>query len=148
MKPADIQRDIAIPAIHPPDAKETAPWREYPLTIIIVNRKSKTQDPQGAFTEASDRISPLNRDQAARCQCPPGWKICLGLFCGGSTPKSLWKTPRPHTNHSSRTSRHTRMAGGTRQTRRHNHTLRLDGSHQNPGTNKNTNISRNHNENY
>ena len=65
MKAAAIQRDMRIPAIHPPDAKETAPWRDYPFTIIIVNRKSKTKDPQGAFTEASDRISSLNRDQAA-----------------------------------------------------------------------------------
>ena len=39
MKAAAIQRDMRIPAIHPPDAKETAPWRNYPLTIIIVNRK-------------------------------------------------------------------------------------------------------------
>ncbi|KAK2152473.1 hypothetical protein LSH36_327g01007 [Paralvinella palmiformis] len=65
MKAADIQRDMKIPAIHPPDAKETAPLRDYPLTIIIVNRKSKTQDPQGAFTEASDRVSSLYRHQAA-----------------------------------------------------------------------------------
>ena len=65
MKAAAIQRDMRIPAIHPPDAKETAPWRDYPLTIIIVNKTSKTQDPQGTFTEASDRISSMNRDQAA-----------------------------------------------------------------------------------
>jgi len=39
MKAAAIQRDMRIPAIHPPDAKETAPWRDYPFTIIIVNRK-------------------------------------------------------------------------------------------------------------
>jgi len=35
MKAAAIQRDLGIPASHPPDAKETAPWRERPLTIII-----------------------------------------------------------------------------------------------------------------
>ena len=40
MKAAAIQRDMGIPAIHPPDAKETAPWRDYRLTIIIVNKKS------------------------------------------------------------------------------------------------------------
>ena len=63
MKAAVIQRDIGIPAIHPPDAKETASWRDCPLTIIIVNKKIK--NPQGAFTEASDRISSLIRHQAA-----------------------------------------------------------------------------------
>jgi len=48
-------------------------------------------------------------------------------------PKSMWKTPRLQTNHACRTSRHTcrpRMAGSTRQTRRHNHTYRLDVSCQ------------------
>jgi len=59
MKAAAIQRDMGIPAIHPPDTKETASWRDYPLTIIIVNKKSKTQDPQRAFTDGSDRISSL-----------------------------------------------------------------------------------------
>ena len=50
---------------HHPNAKETAPWRDRPLTIIIENKISKTQDPQGAFTEASERICSLNRHRAA-----------------------------------------------------------------------------------
>ena len=65
MKAAAIQRDIGIPTIHPPKSNETAPWRDIPLTIIIENKTRKTQDPQGAFTEASDRISSLNRHRAA-----------------------------------------------------------------------------------
>jgi len=64
MKAAVIRRDIGIPAIHPPETKENAPWHDCPLIISIENKKSKTQDPQGAVTEASYRISSLNRHQA------------------------------------------------------------------------------------
>jgi ribonuclease HI len=65
MKAAAIQRDMEIPFIHPPKAKETAPWRDHPLTIIIENNISKTQNLLGAFTEATDRIASLNRHRAA-----------------------------------------------------------------------------------
>jgi len=41
MKAAAFQRDMGIPANPPPDAKETDPWRDYPLTIIIVNKNQK-----------------------------------------------------------------------------------------------------------
>jgi len=61
MKAASIQRDIGIPKIQPPKATEIAPWRDRPLNIVIENKTSKTQDPQKAFVDASDRITSLNR---------------------------------------------------------------------------------------